>query len=107
MNAQDVKSALSLFWARLQADLKFMWANDRIFLFIFGVLVLIAKGSSLMISLLAAKSKAEVTAATAASNILQAQENADNAQADALVKQSNDLPSQEKPVADDWYKKKS
>jgi hypothetical protein len=107
MNAQDVKSALSLFWTRLQADLKFMWANDRVFLFIFGVLIVIAKGSSIMIGLLAAKSKAEVTVASKESAVLKAQEDADNAKADALVKQANDLPSQQKPVADDWYKKKS
>jgi hypothetical protein len=84
-----------------------MWENDRIFLFIFGVLVVIAKGSSIMISLLAAKSKIEVASATKVSDILKAQEAADNAAADALVKQANDLPSQQKPVADDWFKKKS
>ena len=106
MSLQPLKDSLTLFGTRLRADLKLMWENDRIFLFIFGVFILIAKGSSIMISLLAAKSKAEVAATTVASNVLQAQETADNNQADALVKQANDLPSQQKPVGDDWYKAK-
>lgn len=106
MNWQTVKAALTEFNTRLRADLKFMWENDRIFLVIFGVLVLIAKGSSLMISFLAAKSKAQVAVASKESSILQAQETADNTQADALVKQANDLTSQEKPVDENWDKKK-
>ena len=78
---QNIKDFFKSIWARTQADFKYLWDNDRIFLVIFGVLVVIAKGSSLIISFLAAKSKAEVAVATAESNVLQAQENAANQQA--------------------------
>jgi hypothetical protein len=102
---QDIANFFKGLWARAQADFKYLWDNDRIFLVIFGVLVVVAKGASLMISFLAAKSKAEVAVATAESNILQAQETAANQQADALVKQANDLPATQTPVDANWDKK--
>lgn len=102
-----VQSALSALWTRLTADLEYLWANDKIFLVIFGVLILIAKGSSSIISLLAGLSKEEVNAATKQNAVLQAEENAANAQANTLVDTANSLPGQEKPVTDpNWDKKK-
>ena len=103
---QDVKDALSVFYARLTADLKFMLSNDRIFLVIFGVLILVIKGASVMANILIFKSKAEVAVANKENAVLQAQENAANNQANALIKDANALPGQEKPVDGNWDKKK-
>jgi hypothetical protein len=103
---QSVKDGLSLFWTRLQADLKFMWDNDRIFLVIFGVLVLILKGSQMMISFLAFKSKVQVAVASKEDSVLKAQETADENQANDLEAKAAALPSQQPPVDENWDKKK-
>ncbi len=104
MTLTALKTALNAFWSRLTADLRFMWQEDRVFLFIFAILILLAKGSSLAIKFLAFRSKQEVSAATKESNVLQAQENAYDQQADVLVQQSKDLPGQEKTVGPNWDK---
>ena len=106
MIPQSVKDGLSLFWTRLQADLKFMWDNDRIFLVIFGVLVLILKGSQMMISFLAFKSKVQVAVASKEDSVLKAQETADENQANDLEAKAAALPSQQPPVDENWDKKK-
>lgn len=103
---QQIKDALSAFNARLKADLSFMWQEDRVFLFIFAIIIAIAKGSSLLISFWTMRSKQEVNAATKQNAVLQAQETAANDQANALIKQANELPAQQMPVNENWDKKK-
>lgn len=94
------------FWQKVTGDVTYLWENDKIFLVVFGVLILVAKGSSLIIDLLAYRSKQEVDSATKQDAVLKAQEDAHKAAANALVKQADALPSQEKPVDENWDKKK-
>jgi len=87
-----------------------MWQKVKDHLAVIGavlllVVVVLAKYSSFMISLLTAKSKAEVDSATKQDAALKAQEQSDNAKADALVKEVAALPSLENPVPEDWDKK--
>jgi hypothetical protein len=93
-------------WTRINTDVKTLWAKDRVFLIIFGVLILMAKASSLLMAFYSAKAKAELNAAVKQDASLKAQETAANNQADALVKEADALPSQEAPVDANWDKKK-
>ena|SRR5665213_2595275 len=102
---QEIESALKSLWARLTADLNHLWANDRFFLIGACILVVLAKGANLMISLLAEKSKLQVDEASVEDAVLKAQEDAAKTQANALVQQANALPNQEKPVDSNWDKK--
>lgn len=93
-------------WARLNTDLQYLWTNDKIFLVVFGVFIVLAKGSSLLIDLLANLSKSEVNAANKQDATLRAEETKNNNEANALIDQANALPGQEKPVDENWDKKK-
>lgn len=99
------KAVLS-FTDKLKADVSYLWANNRIFLIVFGVLIVLAKGTSLLMDFLAYRSKQEVDSATKEDGVLKAQEDAAKAKANDLVKQGDALPSQEKPVDENWDKKK-
>lgn len=94
------------FWQKVTGDVKYLWDNDKIFLVVFGVLILFAKGSNLVIDFLAFRSKQEVDSATKQDAALKAQEDAAKEQADDLVKKANSLPSQQQPVDENWDKKK-
>lgn len=99
------KTVLS-FGEKLKADVSYLWANNRIFLIGFGVLIILAKGASLLMDFLAWRSKQLVDSTVKQDDVLKKQEDAAKSQADALVKRANELPSQEKPVSEDWNKKK-
>ena len=95
------------FYEKITGSVKYLWENDKIFLIVFGVIILIAKFSSVIIEFLAFQSKQAVDDAVKQDEKLKAQEDAHKALANALVKQANELPSQQKPVTDEnWDKKK-
>lgn len=94
------------FWDKITGDVKYLWDNDKIFLVIFGVLIAAAKITSLLMDFYAYQSKKEVDSAVKQDTVLKAQEDAAKSAAAALVKQADSLPSQEKPVDENWDKKK-
>jgi hypothetical protein len=100
-----IKAALNTIWATLNADIKSLWNNNKIFVIAFGVLIVLAKGTSWLINFYVNLSKAEVDNATKQDAALKSQEDAANSQANALVNQANNLPSQNKPVDANWDKK--
>jgi hypothetical protein len=89
-----------------KATVKDLWKNYGIFFIIMGAILLVAKYRDLAIDILGLKSKEDVVEAQKTDQKLQAEENAANQQADALVKESNDLTKNEGEVSDDWDKKK-
>lgn len=102
----SIKASLGALWARLTADLGSLWEKDRIFLFVFGVIIVLAKGASFMVDYYANKSKKEMDAATKENAVLQAQENADDKQADSLIQQADALPGKETKVDENWDRPK-
>lgn len=94
------------FWQKITGDVTYLWENDKIFLIVFGVLILAAKFSNLIIDFLAFQSKKEVDSTIKQDSALKAQEDAAKSAANALVKKANDLPAQQTPVDDNWDKKK-
>jgi predicted lactoylglutathione lyase len=105
LETQAVSEPLT-FVQKIKQDVSTLWEKDKIFLIVFGALILIAKFSSFMIDFYQALSKKEVDDATKQDAVLKAQEDANKAAADALVKQADDLGNQKTPVTEDWNVKK-
>lgn len=103
---QPTDANIKSFWDKITGSVKYLWENDKIFLVLFGVLIAAAKIVSLIMDFLAYQSKKEVDSAVKQDAALKAQEDSAKAQADALVKKANSLPGQEKPVDENWDKKK-
>src|SRR5271165_2767383 len=98
------KAILQAFWAKVNQDIKTIWAQDKVFLIAFGALILTIKFRDIIIDLLVSSAKRIFTKAQSQNSQLQQQENTANAQADQLVKEAQQLPSTEKPISEDWYK---
>ena len=91
--------------AKMDQDLKDLWVHDKLFLFLFGVVILAWKFRTLLIDLLVSDSKQVQIKAEAKDSKLAAQETDANEQADALVEQANREASKETTVDENWNKK--
>lgn len=100
-----MKEKLQAFWAKLNTDVGSLWQESKFFVIIFGILILVVKFRSVLISLLVADSKHIFDDATKKSDELKKQENDANSSADKLVEEAKKLADSNKPVEDDWYKK--
>jgi hypothetical protein len=99
-----MKAKLQALWAGLKSQLLDIWNRSKMFL-LAGLAVAIYLGwNSLKEMVLAYFGKKEIQKDNKEDTSLKAKEDSANNQADALVKESNDLPSKEKPVSEDWYK---
>lgn len=87
------------------ATVKDLWGKYSLFFTTVGLLLLAAKFSNVLMDLLNSASKKDLQNAQKTDIVLKAKEETANQQADALVKQAEDLPKQEGTVQDDWFKK--
>jgi len=94
------------FLDKINSDIGELWEKDKWFVIIFGALILIIKFRDILIDILVNSGKNIEKNAENKDGKLAAQENQANQQANDLVKKAEQLPSQEQPVDDDWYKKK-
>lgn len=84
---------------------KALWAKYGIFFILVGIGILALKFGNLAMDILGWSSKKDLEQAQKTDAQLKAKEDATNAQANALVKEANDLPKTEGKVDDDWDKK--
>lgn len=84
---------------------KALWAKYGIFFILIGIGILALKFGNLLMDILGWSSKKDLEQAQKTDTQLKAKEDATNAQANALVKEANDLPKTEGKVDDDWDKK--
>jgi len=82
-----------------------IWNKSKIYLL--GIVAIIAalEFQKIKAALLVYAGKKEIQKDQKQDDVLAKTESTDNAQADALVKDAENLPSTEKPVTEDWYKK--
>ena len=99
-------SKIKSFISRLDQPIIDLWNNDRVFLLIFGLIIVIVKFRGLLISFIVAASQAMIKKDDTINTILVNQENQDNNEANQDVQQANNLPNQEPPVDPDWYEGK-
>ena len=95
---------LKAIWAKTNSDVKELWNKDKVFLFVFGFLILVVKFRDFLINQLVSGGKKVEDKSQKQSDVLATQENQDSQQASQLVQQAQDLPQTEKPVDDDWNK---
>ena len=86
-------------------SLKGLWNRYGIFFILVGLGLLILKFNGVIMDVLGWSSKKDLQEAQKTDTQLKAKEDATNTQADALIKQAQDLPKQEGQVDDDWDKK--
>jgi hypothetical protein len=99
-----VKTWAKSLWSKLNADLKALWQQDKLFVVVFGAIIAIIKFRQALIGLLIWSSKNLFNSTTQTTNSIQQQENADNNQANQLINDANQLQNTEKTTSDDWYK---
>ena len=100
-----IQAWLQAFKAKASQDWKDIWNSDKAFFFLAGAIVLIIKFREVLISLLLSSTKHISDESKAEDATLAKKEDTANTQADALVKQADQLPTQEPPVDPDWSNK--
>ena len=81
-----------------------LWSENKFFFLVAIPLIVVIFGRSFLMSLIVSQAKKTINSATKQDTKLANQENQDETQATQLVQTADNLPSQEKPVGDDWYK---
>lgn len=90
---------------KFQMSLTDLWNNHKIFLILFGLVIVIVKFREVLIDLLISGGKKDMEEARKKDAVLANEENRAKSDADALVKKAQEAPSKEQPVDTDWNKK--
>ena len=98
----SLKVRAQSFWTKVTSDVGTLWQKEKGFVIAFGVIILVVKFREILINIIVSSSKALFQNAEEQSTKLDNQENKDNAAADNLVQQANQLPNDEKPVDPNW-----
>jgi hypothetical protein len=94
------------FWQRLKQDFLILWSKDRLFLIVFGVLIIAAKFSGALMDLIAKKSRKDVEQAKEQDAALKAKEDSAKSQAQALIDDADKIGNNLPPVDENWNVKK-
>jgi len=94
------------FFDKFKLDLKTLWNEHRVFLIIFGILIIIVKFRDIFIDLIVSNGKKDIANTFKKDDSIKSEENTLNFEANDLVKESKTLPDNQKPVDLDWNKKK-
>ena len=107
---KSLYSRFSQAWSDFKAlatkDFKTLWIEYRTILILLGALILTLKFRQWLIDFLVSSSKQLFQSTQKQSQSDQLKEDTANKAADTLVQDAKDLPAQETPVGEDWYKKK-
>lgn len=95
---------LKVFWAKLNSSFSDLWANNKLFLLVFGVLIVIVKFRQVLIGIIVAGSKRLLESTANKDSRLAMEEEEAKRKADELVKKAQEEPNQEKPVDENWHK---
>lgn len=96
---------LKAFWEKLNSDAKYLWDNDKVFFIGFSLVILVLKFRTILIDILVSNSEQIFNKTKTTDTSLSQEAQKDNATADQLVKQAEDLPKQEGVVDENWNKK--
>jgi len=95
-----IKFFLSALWAQV-GDI---WNRSKIFILALATTLVYLEWNKIKEAFATLAAQREMKKDNNKDQGLSNTENTDNNQANALVNQSNDLPNQDKPATDDWYK---
>lgn len=82
-----------------------LWNSNKLYFYLIGTVLIIIKFRELLINMLVSSSKVIFSSSQKKDDLLSSQEKTDNKEADRLVEEASKLPSEEKPVDENWYKK--
>ena len=94
------------FGDKLNAGAGYLWKNDKVFLIVFGILILLAYISGTLMDLLTSKSNKDVADAKEQDAKLAAKEDVAKSQAASYEKQDKQAAQNEPKVGEDWNVKK-
>jgi hypothetical protein len=97
-------SKLKALWTIAKTQLADIWNKSKMYIFAAAAIVAALEFRQLKEWFIAYSGQKEINKDKKEDSVLAATENKDNAQADALIQQAKDLPSQQPPVTSDWYK---
>ena len=100
----SLKANAQSFWTKITSDVGLLWQKEKGFVIAFGIIILVVKFREILINIIVSSSKALFQNAEKQSTKLDNQENKDNVAADNLVKEANQLPTDE-PVDPNWNQK--
>lgn len=93
------------FLGKFSLGFKELWNNHKLFLIVFGILIVVIKFREVLIDILVTSAKTLLANTKKESATLQAEQDEANKKADDLVKKAKEEPSKNEPSDDDWYKK--
>lgn len=98
-------SKFKALWATLTAQLADIWNKSKMYILAVVAIIAALEFRQLKEWFIAYSGQKEIDKDKKKDQTLATTEQTDSAQADALVKQAQDLPAQQQPVGEDWYKK--
>lgn len=100
-----MREKLKAFWNKLNADINELWQNDKIFVILFGLIILVIKFRQILIDIIVSGSKRLFENTQKSSDESKAKEDDYNSSAEKLIEDAESLGKSNPPVGDDWYKK--
>lgn len=95
------------FIKKLKTPISELWANNKVFLIVCGLLILAIKFQDVIFSFLVNSAKKLLENTQKNSDVLQNQQNTANSQANQLIQEANKLNENRPSVDDDWHKNES
>jgi hypothetical protein len=96
---------LKAFWAKITSDIGTLWAKDKGFVILFGVVILGVQFRNILIGILSYSAKNIFKSAQKEDAALAQQEDANKTSAERYEEQANQTTNYETPVNEDWNKK--
>lgn len=92
------------FWDKLNTPIKSLWENNKGFIIVFGLLILIIQFRQVILDMLISGARKELDTAKTKDAQLASEEKQANDQANKLVDEAKHLSDNKPEVKDDWYK---
>lgn len=92
------------FWNKLNSSITDLWKNNKIFLFVFGILIFIIKFRSIIIDLLISNSKKIVEETKKTDENLKNSEENYKKESEYFVDKAKKISEEKVEVKEDWYK---
>lgn len=93
------------FWNKLNSDVNELWKTNKLFLIIFGILILVIKFRTIIIDLLIKDSKKIMNETQQTDKNLQQKEDDYKKQSEYFSKKAEENSNNKSPVDENWYKK--
>ena len=95
---------LKNFWSKLNGDIGELWKNNKVFLIVFGVLILVVKFREVIINILVSSARRAMENAKEQDAVLKGNQDSANNAANQLRDDAVKLGENKPPVDENWNK---